>query len=122
LEISSSLLAPPATEVLRWWQRASIAVLTSVDGRDAGVVDGGCGVRGSSGGHRRRGIPEMIEEGVTGLLAAPGNRKSWPKHCESSSKIGARKKTGWRPARRRAEEHFSLPDKLISWRSFGTSY
>jgi len=28
------------------------------------------------------GIPEMIEEGVTGLLAAPGNRKSVAKHAK----------------------------------------
>jgi glycosyltransferase involved in cell wall biosynthesis len=66
--------AADQSEVLAWWQRASVAVLTSErEGMPVCLMEAAaCGVPvvATAAG----GIPELVVDGVTGLLAPPGDR------------------------------------------------
>ncbi len=77
-------LAGPAEqgEVLSWWQRASVAVLTSeYEGVPVSLMEAAaCGVPAvatSVGG-----VPELIEDGVTGLLAPAGDAEAVAERLE----------------------------------------
>jgi glycosyltransferase involved in cell wall biosynthesis len=68
-----------SAEVGRWMQRASVLALPSVQGRSGQVENlPGVGVEAlASGlpivGSRSGGIPELVDDGVSGVLVPPGN-------------------------------------------------
>ena len=95
-------------EVLKWWQRAAVATLTSdSEGLPVSLLEAAaCGVPAVA--TAVGGIPELVEDGVTGLLASPGNARSvataWQRLREDDAlraRLGA-------AARRRVEERFGL--------------
>jgi len=63
-------------EVLRWWQRASVGVLTSEnEGMPVSLMEAAaCGVPVVA--TRVGGIPELVEDGVTGILSPPGDKRA----------------------------------------------
>lgn len=108
-------------DVLRWLQRASVVVLTSeYEGSPVCLKEAAaCGVPvvATAVG----GVPELVEDGRTGLLAPAGNAEAIAQHLERllsdpelASALGAE-------ARRRAEREFSVVrqvDRLLAvWSS-----
>jgi colanic acid/amylovoran biosynthesis glycosyltransferase len=103
-------------EVLRWWQRASAAVLTSeYEGMPVCLMEAAaCGVPvvATAVG----GVPELIEDGVTGLLAPAGDAAAVAERLECllvdpvlAARLGAE-------ARKRAEQELSVSrqvDRLL---------
>ena len=104
------------SEVLRWWQQASVAVLTSDDeGMPVSLMEAGaCGVPAVA--TAVGGIPELIEDGVTGRLATPGKHKAVAKALQKLLENESLAKKMGEAARRRIETHFSLTrqvDRLL---------
>ena len=108
--------AEPA-EVLAWWQRAAVAVLTSNnEGMPVSLMEAAaCGVPAVA--TALGGIPELVEDGVTGLLTPAGDVQALVaalerllRDPELAARLGA-------AARRRAEHQFSLArqvDRLVA--------
>lgn len=108
--------AAEQAEVLAWWQRASVAVLTSErEGMPVCLMEAAaCGVPAVS--TAVGGVPELIEDGVTGLLASAGDSRALASALERllrepewAAHLGVQ-------ARRRAEERFSIArqvDRLV---------
>jgi glycosyltransferase involved in cell wall biosynthesis len=103
---------------LAWWRRASIAVLSSErEGMPVCLMEAAaCGVPAVA--PAVGGIPELIEDGVTGLLFPPGNAAVLAKclmrlHADRSlrARLGAQ-------ARAVAERRFDLSkiaDQTVSY-------
>jgi glycosyltransferase involved in cell wall biosynthesis len=100
--------AAEQTEVLRWWKRASVAVLTSHrEGMPVSLMEAAsCGVPAVA--TAVGGIPELIEDGVTGKLVPPSDCKALVialermlTNTESAFQMGIQ-------ARQRAEQRFSV--------------
>ena len=105
------------SEVLRWWQEATIGVLTSDnEGLPVSLMEAAaCGVPvvATAVG----GVPELVADGITGLLAPAGDAEALAnalRRLLGSSDLRARMSAA---ARRRAEEQFCLAtqvDRLLA--------
>jgi glycosyltransferase involved in cell wall biosynthesis len=95
-------------EVLRWWRCASIAVLSSdTEGMPVSLMEAAaCGVPAVA--PAVGGIPELIEDGVSGLLAPPNDPLGLATAMERLlAQPGLAARLG-SAARQRAETHFSV--------------
>ncbi len=101
-------------EVLQWWRRAAVGVLTSEnEGMPVSLMEAAaCGVPVVA--PAVGGIPELVRDGETGLLAKPNDREGFAAALEQllrdpelRVKLGA-------AARRRAEEKFSVRHQVDS--------
>jgi colanic acid/amylovoran biosynthesis glycosyltransferase len=123
LEKAVELVGPAEQEAVRdWWQRASVAVLTSErEGMPVSLMEAAaCGVPAVA--TAVGGIPELIEDEVTGILVAHGSRDALAaalermlKNPDLTSQMGIQ-------ARQRAVQRFSIGrqiDQLIDlWNEF----
>jgi glycosyltransferase involved in cell wall biosynthesis len=110
--------------ILQWLRRASVAVLSSAsEGMPVSLMEAGaCAVPAVA--TRVGGIPELIEDGVTGLLTPPNDA---PAMADAIGRLIAnprlRAEMG-RAARRRIDAYFSLRgqvDRLLAlWSRIGT--
>jgi colanic acid/amylovoran biosynthesis glycosyltransferase len=100
--------AAEQTEVLAWWQRAAIAVLTSEsEGMPVCLMEAAaCGVPAVA--TAVGGIPELVEDGVTGLLVLPGDARALAEALERLLRDPELRARLGAAARRRAEERFSV--------------
>src|SRR5437870_5515286 len=109
--------AAEQAEVLAWWQRATIAALTSTsEGMPVCLMEAAaCGVPAVA--TAVGGIPELIEDRVTGLLVPVGDTQALAAALEQllrNPELAARMGMA---ARRRVEERFSLMgqvDRLLA--------
>jgi glycosyltransferase involved in cell wall biosynthesis len=108
------------TEVIRWWRRASVAALTSEsEGMPVCLMEAAaCGVPAVA--TAVGGVPELIEDGVTGLLVAVGDSQAMAAALERLLRDPVLAARLGRAARRRAEQRFSIihhVDRLLEvWR------
>lgn len=95
-------------EVLGWWQRASLAALTSEsEGMPVCLMEAAaCGVPAVA--TAVGGVPELIEDGVTGLLPPLGDPAAFAAALERLLDDPALAAAMGAAARRRAVEKFSL--------------
>ncbi len=104
-------------DVLKGWQRASIAVLTSEnEGMPVCLMEAAaCGIPAVA--TAVGGVPELVEDGVTGLLVPAGDAAALAdalRKLLDDSLLAARMGAA---ARRRAEAHFSVSrqvDRLLA--------
>ena len=118
LERTVELVGPAvASEVLRWWQRAAIAVLPSEsEGMPVCLMEAAaCAVPAVA--TAVGGTPELVVDGVTGLVVPPGNTHALAAALERLlGDPGLARRLG-DAARRRAEQRFSVirqVDALLS--------
>src|SRR5881296_1640328 len=113
--------AAEQARVLGWWRRATAAVLPSdSEGMPVSLMEAAaCGVPAVA--VAVGGIPELIDDGVTGFLTPPGDAGKLAAALErllGDPDLGARLGVA---ARQRAQEHFSLArqvDCLVAlWRT-----
>ena len=95
-------------EVLRWWRRASVGVLTSDnEGMPVSLMEAAaCGVPIVA--TRVGGIPELVADGVTGLLSPPGDASAFASALERVLGDAALRERMSSEARQRAVEKFSV--------------
>ena len=95
-------------QVLAWWQRADIAVLTSDnEGMPVSLMEAAaCSVPAVA--TAVGGIPELIEHGVTGVLSPPGDAAAFAESLQSLLQDSTRRNAMGAVARQRAVERFSL--------------
>jgi colanic acid/amylovoran biosynthesis glycosyltransferase len=103
--------------VTSWLQRAAVAVLTSLsEGMPVSLMEAAaCGVPAVA--PAVGGIPELIEDGVTGLVTAPDDAPALAMALERLLLDGDLRARMGAAARRRAEERFSRArqvDRLIA--------
>jgi glycosyltransferase involved in cell wall biosynthesis len=104
------------TEVLAWWQRATVGVLTSErEGMPVSLIEAAaCGVPAVA--TAVGGLPELVENGLTGLLANPADVGSLAGALERLLRDPALCAQMGRAARRRAVDRFALEaqvDRLL---------
>jgi glycosyltransferase involved in cell wall biosynthesis len=109
--------ALPQEAVLGWWQQADLATLTSEnEGMPVALMEAAaCGVPAVA--TAVGGIPELIDPGVTGLLATPGDPASLADAFRALLQDPARRAAMSAAARARAQERFSLArqiDRLLA--------
>ena len=95
-------------DVLTWWQRATVAALPShSEGMPVALMEAAaCGLPAVA--TAVGGVPELVEDGVTGFVTAPGDVDGFGRALERllcKPDLAARMSTA---ARQRAEERFSL--------------
>jgi glycosyltransferase involved in cell wall biosynthesis len=102
------------TEVVAWWQRADIAVLTSQsEGMPVCLMEAAaCSVPAVATGVG--GVPELIQHGITGLVTPPGQALALAEALQELLTNSTRATEMGRAARRRAEEQFSLERQVDS--------
>lgn len=112
--------AADQAEVLRWWRRGAVAVLTSEnEGMPVCLMEAAaCGLPAVA--TAVGGIPELIDHERTGLLTTPGQAESFADALQRVLEDPKQAAAMGRAARRRAEERFSLDrqvDALLAlWR------
>ena len=96
------------TEVLRWWQRADIGVLTSDnEGMPVSLMEAAaCGVPVVA--TRVGGIPELVVEGVTGLLSPAGDAEAFVDALQTLLQDAEMRRRLGTSARARAEQELSV--------------
>jgi glycosyltransferase involved in cell wall biosynthesis len=101
-------------EVLAWWQRANIAVLSSEsEGMPVSLMEAGaCGVPAVA--PAVGGIPELIADGVTGFVTPPGSASALAEGLERFLRNPALARRLGAAARRRVAEKFSLARQVES--------
>jgi glycosyltransferase involved in cell wall biosynthesis len=97
-----------ASQVLRWWQRAAVAVLPSEsEGMPVCLMEAAaCGVPAVAtavGGN-----PELVVDGVTGLVVPPGDSGALATALERLLREPGLARRMGEAARRRAEDRFSV--------------
>ena len=99
-------------EVLRWWQQASVGVLCSEnEGMPVCLMEAAaCGVPVVA--TRVGGIPELVEHGVTGLLAPPGDVAAFADAVETLLADSERHQRMAKAARERASKKFSVVQQV----------
>lgn len=99
-------------DVLGWWQEADLATLTSEnEGMPVALMEAAaCGVPAVA--TAVGGIPELIEPGVTGLLAKPGDPASLADAFQQLLEDPARRAAMSAAARTRARQRFSLAGQI----------
>lgn len=105
-------------DVLQWWQRASIAVLTSEnEGMPVCLMEAAaCGVPAVA--TAVGGVPELVDEGVTGLLVSGGDAKALADSLQRLLEDQDLARRMGVAARRRAEERFSVTRQVNCLRAF----
>lgn len=109
--------------VLYWLQRASVAALSSQsEGMPVALMEAGaCGVPVVA--TRVGGIPELVEDGVTGLLTPPGDVSAFADALERLLSDRQMRDEMGRAARRRIEAKFSrrrqVDSLLALWSRLG---
>jgi colanic acid/amylovoran biosynthesis glycosyltransferase len=100
--------AAEQTAVLGWWQRARIAVLTSQrEGMPVSLMEAAaCGVPAVA--TAVGGVPELVADGITGLLVPPGNCKALAIALERLLTNGDLAIQMGIRARQRVEQRFSI--------------
>lgn len=100
--------ATEQTEVLRWWQRATVAVLSSRrEGMPMSLMEAAaCGVPAVA--TAVGGVPEFVEDGVTGLVVPPGNAAALADALERPLRYPRLAAKMGRAARRKVQERFSI--------------
>jgi glycosyltransferase involved in cell wall biosynthesis len=107
-------------DVLRWWQRASIALLSSQDeGMPVCLMEAAaCGLPAVA--TAVGGVPEVIEHEVTGLITPAGDVVGFANALQTLLADRARASVMGAAARRRAQASFTLArqvdDLLALWR------
>ena len=107
-------------EVLRWWQRAGVAALTSEsEGMPVSLMEAAaCGVPAVA--TAVGGVPDLIQDGTTGLLSPPRDAEAFATALQRLLEDPALARKLGVAARRRAEERFSLArqvdDLMELWR------
>lgn len=101
-------------EVLLWWQQASIGVLTSEnEGMPVSLMEAAaCGVPVVA--TRVGGIPELVEDGITGILSPPGDAKALANALATLLRDGALRARMRAAARNRALKTFSIVTQVDS--------
>jgi colanic acid/amylovoran biosynthesis glycosyltransferase len=96
------------TEVLRWWQRADIGVLTSDnEGMPVSLMEAAaCGVPVVA--TRVGGVPELVLEGVTGLLSPAADANAFAEALQLLLQNPEMRRRLGSAARERAEQEFSV--------------
>jgi len=107
-------------EVLAWWKRATIAVLSSdSEGMPVSLMEAGaCGVPAVA--PAVGGIPELIADGETGILTPPGSAVALADALEWLLRSPAFARRLGVAARRRIQEQFSLSRQVDSLLSLWT--
>ncbi|HET9461553.1 MAG TPA: glycosyltransferase, partial [Gaiellaceae bacterium] len=108
--------AAPQHDVLAWWQRASIAALSSArEGAPVCLMEAAaCGVPAVA--PAVGGVAELIEHGSTGFVTRPGDPEGLAEALERLLTDAVLRERLGVAARRRAEERFSVAlqvDRLL---------
>jgi glycosyltransferase involved in cell wall biosynthesis len=104
--------AAEQAEVRAWWRRASVAVLTSErEGMPVSLMEAAaCGVPAVA--PAVGGIPELIEDGVTGLLTPSGDHRALAAALERLIRDRLLAARMGRAARAGAEQRFSVRQQV----------
>jgi len=100
--------AAQQSEILRLWQRAAIGVLTSSsEGMPVCLMEAAaCGVPAVA--TAVGGVPELVQDGVTGLLSPSGDAKGLAANLEKLLRAPIIRQRMGTTARQRAETRFSV--------------
>ena len=106
------------SDVVQWWQRAFIAVLTSDnEGMPVCLMEAAaCGVPAVA--TAVGGVPELVGEGVTGLLVPGGDANALADSLQRLLEDNELARRMGAAARRRAEECFSVTRQVNCLRAF----